>query len=266
MQVAATMHQMLLEEIEVSQRDIFTQFPAKVTAYDNGFCSAKPIPRFKFVDGDEIEVPVIDKIPVIFPAGGGAISSKPIRAGDTVWLQCSYVSIHEWVVQYKEVFTPTDNDYHPLSEVVAIPCVYPLDKRLGVSNENVSTVFYELDEEDNPTGEILSEITQRPDGSLLIQTVKGHRIEALEDKSLIVETENSRQKIELLSDGNIEVTTGATIKIQNGNEELINLLSEFMDLLGDPSRTHTNTMIGNMPLNSFADIQALKARLDTLKG
>lgn len=244
---AKFIYQLIQQEVDESKKDIITQFPAKITSYSNGICSAKPVSRLRTTDGDILEIGEITNIPVIFPSGGGGIQSFPLKVGNPVWVECSYMSILEWLNRDKDVYTPSTFDFHNINNAVAFPCVYPKDKRLGVSDENVSTTFYELDGEGNPTGTILSEVTQRPDGSVLINS-------------------NNGQKVELLEDGNIQIITSGTIKIQNQQEELLSLLSEFMELLGDPSRTNTNTMIGTMPLNSFADIQALKTRLDTLKG
>lgn len=244
---AAAIFQLVDRKVDEGVSEVYTQFPAKITYYDNGICSAKPVARLKTPDGDVLEMGEIKGIPVVFPSGGGGIQSFPIKVGNPVWLECSLVSIYEWLEQDKDIYTPSVREIHNLNDVVAFPCVYPKDKRLGVSNENVSTTFYEVDENGASTGTILSEITQRPDKSVLIES-------------------NNGQKVELLPDGNIRIVTAGTVRIENSQEELISLLSEFMELLGDPARTHTNTMIGNMPLNSFADIQALKTRLDTLKG
>lgn len=244
---------------------INTSFPATIIEYENQIATVQPNIRHVFYDGDDALPPVITDVPVILPSGGGGILSFPIRAGDAVWINCSMVALDEWVEGYSEDLTPTTIRRHSLTDAVAIPCIYSKNIRIGVDPDNVELKFTAPPEEDGGELQLLSSIKLLNNKNIEIVSEAGNSVKLLEDKSIEVVSE-SGSSVKMLSDGNIEITTAATIKIQNESEELVNLVSELMGLLGDIGTTTTNTMLGPSPLNSAPQINALKTRLDTLKG
>lgn len=226
---------------------ISTSFPATIVEYENQIATVQPIIRHIFSDGDNAKLPTIYNVPVKFPSGGGGILSFPIQVGDVVWVQCSNTALDEWVENYSEDITPTSIRRHSINDAVAEACIYSKNTRLGVDPDHIELKFTTPPTEEGGSPELLSSI------------------KLLNDKSVELVSE-AGSSVKMLPDGNVEITTAASIKIQNENEELVNLVSELMGLLGDPSTTTTNTMLGPSPLNSAPQINALKTRLDTLKG
>ena len=64
-------------------------------------------------------------------------------------------------------------------------------------------------------------------------------------------------------DSMLSILPDGKYKIENNSNELIDLLSQVVDLL---STTTTNTLFGPMMLNDFAEFASLKTKIDTLKG
>jgi hypothetical protein len=263
----------------------FTQFPARIVAYSNQIASVIPVINHLFSDGDEAELPQIDGVPVIFPSGGGGIMSFPIQVGDPVWIECSMSAIDEWLEQYRDNILPSARRRHNLTDAVCLPCIYPKDRQIGVDNDHVELKFTKPSETEGEPSENINSLKMLNDGSVELTTELNHNLKLNTDKSVILQSEDlstkvhlladksivigsgdAGNKIELLADGTVEITTASTIKIQNGSEELVNLLSEVVGLLADVGLTTTNTSIGPMPLNSAPALQALQVRIDTLKG
>lgn len=256
-----------LVDYKVSSRlsSLYTGFPATIVSYDNQLAEVKPVMDIRFPDGDIVELGSIRNVPVIFPSAGGGILSFPVKEGDPVWVQCSTMSFDTWKATYSTRATAKTRRKHSINDAVCFPCVYPKNIRLGVSSDNIELVFHNIDpsDEKRQSQEIISSFKLKPDGEVELVTKDGHAWKCLPDKSFVLENTETGAKIHALSDGNLEITTANTVKIQNSSEELVNLCSELMQLLID---TTTNTSIGPMPLNNKAQISALKSRLDTLKG
>lgn len=85
---------LLSNHFEESKQSIFTGMPAKILSYDAGTqsCTAQPI----FQTGD-LPMPPIYNVPVIFPAGGGAVMTFPVKPGDKCWLSFSMYPIDEFI-------------------------------------------------------------------------------------------------------------------------------------------------------------------------
>lgn len=268
-------------KIDEELSTLYTSFPATVIEYADQLAKVKPVMNGLFADGDVVEFAPLSNVPVIFPSGGGAIMSFPIKVGDPIWIQCSSASFNKFKESYQTNASDDMRRRHSINDAVAFPCIYPKDIRLGVNNENVEIIFNSLNE-DRSINEFLSGIKMLPDGSLNITTKNAHNIELREDKSFVIENTETKTKwearddksfilentesgasFEALDNGNLEITTANTIKLQNSNEELVNLSSELMQLLIDAL---VNTSIGPQPLTNKAQIIALKSRLDTLKG
>ena len=267
-------------KIDEELSTLYTSFPATVIEYADQLAKVKPVMNGLFADGDVVELAPISNVPVIFPSGGGAIMSFPIKVGDPVWIQCSTTSFDKFKEAYQTNATDDMRRRHSINDAVAFPCMYPRDIRLGVNNDNVEIIFNSLNE-DRSINEFLSGIKMLPDGSLSITTKNAHNIELREDKSFIIENTETKTRwearddrsfilqntesgvsLEALDNGKIEITTDSTIQIKNGSEELINVLSESLQTIADNT---TTTIYGPAPMNSKAQILALKARLDTLK-
>lgn len=251
-------------EISDDRRGLFTQFPAKVIDYQDQLTTIKPLISMRMPDGDIVELGELRNVPVIFSSGGGVIISHPIQTNQTVWVECSMFEMENWLQQYSDNVIPNAKALHQIKDAVVTGVLYSNDKRLGVDNTHSQWKWFEVDDQGNPSGEWLNSITLLNDKSIEILTSNNQSVKLLADKSIVIESTDAGNKIELLADGNIEYTSAGTFKIQNGSEELVNLLSEVVDLLA--TGTTTNTSIGPMPLNSASQLAALKTRIDTLKG
>lgn len=88
------LHSLVHDKIEQAKHEMFTGMPGKIISYDPGTqtCTAQPI----FQTG-ELPMPPIYYVPVIFPAGGGAVMTFPVKAGDRCWLAFSMYPIDEFV-------------------------------------------------------------------------------------------------------------------------------------------------------------------------
>lgn len=258
----------VLDEINDSKKTMHTGFPATVEAYDNQYCRIKPAINFRYQDGDVIEPPEINGVPFNFAAGGGGILSFPVKVGDTVWVQCSMVALDEWLQAYQRSLTPSTRRMHALNDAVITGIIATKDRRLGVDPDHIELKFHKPPQGDDPkySSETWSSLKLKNDGAVELITDNNQKVLLNQDKSIVIESVDAGNKVEMLADGNVEVTVKNTIKLQNGSEELVNLLSEVVGLLADTGQTTTNTSIGPMPLNSAAALSALKTRIDTLKG
>ena len=100
--------------------------PAKVVSYDpdSRSVSAQPLVKRKYRNesGEIVSelLPIVTKVPVIFPGSGGVKISWEISAGDAVWLMVSSVSIEEWLIN-GGVVEAQSTRRHDLNDAVAIP-------------------------------------------------------------------------------------------------------------------------------------------------
>lgn len=271
------------ERISDNNTQMFTGFPARVLEYDNQICAVKPVVRFRYRDGDTVEVGRIDGVPVKFPSGGGVITSYPLKAGDTVWIDCSMVAIDDWLNQYQEVLTPSTRRTHALTDATAYPCIYSQDRRLGVSNENFETVFHKVNEETGLSEEILSKIVMTPEGTIHIEAInKEAYITIEEDSSINIVSDKASNSVKLLANGDVEVvdahgntikttgglvevTSSSKISLTNGSEEVVSLLHELAALLGNAGQTTTKVGSSEVPLTNAAAFAAIASRINSLK-
>ena len=265
---AQLIQQLVRGEIDDNNRTMYTSFPATILEYDGQFCKVQPVMDIRYQDGDKVTLPAIKGVPVIFPSGGGGILTFPIKKGDSVWVSCSMVAMDEWLTQYSLNVSPSTMRSHALNDAVAFPTIPTRDTLLNADPDHIEIKLHKDREGESVTysEEVWNSVKLKNDGSVDITTDVGHSVLLNQDGSSVIENSQAGYKVECLADGNIEVTTAATIKIQNSSEELITIISDLMGLLSDKALTTTNTLAGPMPLNSAAAIAAIKARVDTLKG
>lgn len=79
-------------------------------------CTVQPIPRNP---AGEL-LPVIDRVPVVFPTGAGFALSWPLSAGDTVLLVHADWAIDQWLTSGSEA-APADQRTHDINDAIAIP-------------------------------------------------------------------------------------------------------------------------------------------------
>lgn len=111
------LHSLINDKIEKAKHEMFTGVPAKIVAYNANTqtCTAQPV----FQTG-ELPMPPIYNVPVIFPAGGGAVLSFPVKAGDRCWLAFSMYPIAEYVNGTGDTAVNNSMDRpHDINECVA---------------------------------------------------------------------------------------------------------------------------------------------------
>lgn len=112
-----------------------------VSSYgDKQFVNVRPqISRLletgEVISNDEI---TIYDVPVIWPSGGGAMLSFPLKVGDTVWLSFSQRNLEDWLYSdgTQEVI-PGDSRHFSMTDAVAIPGLYTALSNLKPSTSNL---------------------------------------------------------------------------------------------------------------------------------
>ncbi len=98
------MMQEVVEQIENTVRDVMnsnlhTNMPAEVVALnlEEGTVDLKPVGSY-YVNGMEMEYPVIPSVPLVLNASGAGQMSfvSPIKEGDTVMMACAEQSLSTW--------------------------------------------------------------------------------------------------------------------------------------------------------------------------
>lgn len=134
--ITPTLPEVIRRALQRNLDQLHTAMPGVVVSYDATSQTADIRPAIKDVyrDKDGVrqveDLPILPKVPVLFPRGGGFHLSFPLTAGDGVLLIFSEVSIDRWR-ESSQVTDPGDLRRHGLSGAVAIPGVGPADSALN---------------------------------------------------------------------------------------------------------------------------------------
>lgn len=121
-----TLGELLNHVLRVGSTELRVSMPGRVESYDESRQCANVQPllkeRVEDIDGTvKIEsLPVINRVPVIFPGAGGYQLRFPVKAGDIVLLVFGDRSVDKWKSQGGEV-DPVDLRQHNISDAVCIP-------------------------------------------------------------------------------------------------------------------------------------------------
>lgn len=122
---------------------VHTAMPAQIEAYDYATRKADVQPLIKQVysDGTIAAYPVISAVPVVMPAGGGAVIKLPVAVGDVVLLVCCERSLDKWL-QTGGMSTPTLNHKFQLMDAVAIAGLFPFSESSPATDADSLEILY----------------------------------------------------------------------------------------------------------------------------
>lgn len=129
----------VVDKIDDALHGVHTGLPGKIIAYDakTQSCTAQPM----FQTG-ELPMPPIYHVPVIFPAGGGAVMTFPVKAGDKCWLAFSMYPIDEFIAGTGDTVANANMDRpHDLNECVAYVGLGTIQKNYHPDPDHVMIRF-----------------------------------------------------------------------------------------------------------------------------
>jgi hypothetical protein len=138
-----TLSELLRAATEAGQANLHTALPGRVESYDHTEqrASVKPLIKKAYRDGAEQSMPVIDRVPVVFPRSGGASLTFPVKPGDGVLLVFSERAMERWKSRGGEQ-TPGDPRKHDLTDAIAIPGLNPFSAGSeSTTNDDVELVY-----------------------------------------------------------------------------------------------------------------------------
>ena len=115
--------------IENRLANLHTCIPGHFESYDAATqkASVKPLLKREFKDGESLEYPVINAVPVVWPGTKEGILSFPINKGDGCLLIFSERSIDSWLSS-GGIVSPGDRRKHSLSDAIAIPGLFAFNE------------------------------------------------------------------------------------------------------------------------------------------
>lgn len=107
-----------------------TSLPGSILSYDFATQKAtvQPTINKQLTNGQIVKLPVLENVPVIFPASGGASLTMPVLPGDTCLLIFCERSIDDWITEGGDtegVITPSDPRKFDMSDAVCIVGLKP---------------------------------------------------------------------------------------------------------------------------------------------
>ncbi len=112
--------------------------PGIVESYDKtkNTCVVKPAIKKVYDNGDVVELPLIENVPVMFQQTVNSIISLPIKKGDGVVLIFMQRSIDDWK-STGGIIEPSDTRKFDLSDAIAIPGLFGLNEGLSGDDEAI---------------------------------------------------------------------------------------------------------------------------------
>jgi len=111
----------------------------KVIDYQKRKITVQPQIKKVFLDGEELEPPIIENVPLHYTGTSKAILHFPIEVGDPVIMIFSQRSLDNWLTSGK-MSTPGHRRFFDLSDAIAIPGLMPfnVDHSLIKNNNTVT--------------------------------------------------------------------------------------------------------------------------------
>jgi len=104
-------------------RNIHTMIPGKIESYSGHTerkAKVKPLVRLRAVNGEELDIPPIDNVPVIFPSSGTFSLLYPLKKGDGCLILFSEVGIGAYLKGKVEVTADSLSKF-ALTDAICIP-------------------------------------------------------------------------------------------------------------------------------------------------
>lgn len=188
---------------------VHTAIPATFVSFDetNRSATVQPSINKNYMDGTTARLPVIHKVPVMFPFGGGSSVTFPINEGDYCLLIICERSLEEWKrlgIDEK----PIDRRKFNLSDAVAIPGLVPFTETMQPIDGNFSIRYGDSSITITQSGEI-----QINSGIQIVSVTAGGDINISSNANVSISSIGS-----LLLNGNssAELRSNGTAKV-NGN-------------------------------------------------
>ena len=97
--------------------------------------SVQPEIKRVFLDGDELEPPIIDNVPLHFYGSSKSLFSVPIEVDDKVTLIFSQRSLDNWLTAGK-LSTPGHRRFFDMSDAIAIPGIQAFNENHALAGNN----------------------------------------------------------------------------------------------------------------------------------
>lgn len=120
--------EVITQGIERMFANVHTAIPGIVESYDDGTntVSVRPALKRKYVEESAaVELPIISRVPVLFPRTANAHLALPVAQGDSVLLVFSERGIAKWLDRGGTV-DPEEPAMFSINDAIAIPGIYPL--------------------------------------------------------------------------------------------------------------------------------------------
>ena len=255
-----TLPELLNQAIDSRLADVNVCLPGVVESYDRTNQTAKiqPALKRKYLNGDVVDLPIINSVPIVFPRSSSHHIHFDLKKGDYVTLVFSQRSLDSWK-ESGGLVSPNDPRRFNLSDAYGIPGGFP---KSGGFSPRGGAASFELANEKNF-------LSLEKSGDIKVENEKGKaniKADGEFDYSKDV------GKLTVKADGELNFTNGdltftlkssGKVKIENAANELVTVLS---DLLAEIIGAQTLTLLGLQPLVGFGQtFPALKAKIDTFK-
>lgn len=187
-----TLATLLQTAIDARLCDVHTSLPGIVKSYDRVTQTAKIQPSLmrKYSDGRVVSLPIINRVPIIFPRSKGKFIHFDLEPGDEVTLVFSERSLDTWK-EKGGLVSPNDPRKFSLSDAKAYP-----------GGSSIPNVFI-------PNG---------AQGSIEMSNGTNHMVIEKDGKTTIKN-----------EGGFIEMSSAGKFKITDNTEELVSLISDLAD-------------------------------------
>ena len=118
-----SMSDLLREAMRANLLDLQVAFPGKVIKYDATKQKAdiQPLRKKKYINGDEVDLPVITSVPVKWPSTLNSYIHLPLKIDDTGLIIYCDRSLDLWKSGQGNIVSPQDPRHHDLTDAVFIP-------------------------------------------------------------------------------------------------------------------------------------------------